>query len=148
MTSLSTPVQAAPTGPPAYSQTFPCEPATAAIGRKLIRDALAVWHLHDFTDPAALIISELIANAVRHTPCQSIRLLVRRPSTTRVRVGVVDRAPTRLPLLGLTDLSGESGRGLLLVDELADRWGYELRGSGRHPWGKEVWAEFITEADQ
>lgn len=148
MTSLTTAVQAAPTGPPGYSQTFPCEPRTAAIGRKLVRDALAVWHLNGLADPAALIISELIANAVRHTPCRSIRLLVRRPSTTRVRVGVVDRAPSRLPVLGSVHAVGESGRGLLLVEELADRWGYDLRGSGRRPWGKEVWAEFRTGADQ
>lgn len=147
MTSLSTPVQAAPIGPPAYSQTFPCEPRTAAIGRKLVRDALAVWHLNGLADPAALIISELIANASRHTPCHSIRLLVRRPSTARVRVGVVDRAPSRLPVLGSADGGAESGRGLLLVDELADRWGYDLRGSGRRPWGNEVWAELLTGAD-
>ncbi|NEC86459.1 ATP-binding protein [Streptomyces sp. SID12501] len=148
MTSLPTPVQAAPTGHPAYSQTFPCEPATAAIGRRLVRDALAVWHLTDFADPAELIISELIANAARHTPCQSIRLLVQRPTTTRVRVGVVDRAPSRLPVLGSVDVGGESGRGLLLIEGLADRWGYDLRGSGRRPWGKEVWAEFRTGAGQ
>jgi len=148
MTSLSTPVQAAPTGPPAYSQTFPCEPTTASIGRKLVRDAFAVWHLNDFAEPAALIISELVTNAIRHTPCHAIRLLVRRPSTALVRVGVVDRAPSRLPVFSPVAADDESGRGLLLIDELADRWGYDLRGSGPRPWGKEVWAEFLTGADR
>ncbi|MFF7123967.1 ATP-binding protein [Streptomyces sp. NPDC016566] len=148
MTSLSTPVQVASIGHPVYSQTFACKPETAEIGRKLVRDVLAVWHLGELTDPAALIISELIANAARHTSCHSIRLVVGRPSMTRVRIGVVDRAPSRLPLLGPTDDGDESGRGLALVDAIADRWGYDLRGTGRNPWGKEVWAELLTKGDQ
>lgn len=148
MTSLSTPVQAAPTGHPAYGQTFPCEPSTAEIGRKLVRDALGVWHLDNLTDRAALIISELIANAVRHTSCRSIRLLVGRPSAERIRVGVVDRAPSLLPVLGPPDDDDESGRGLLLIDTVADRWGYDLHGSDKRPWGKEVWAELLIEGDE
>ncbi|MCL6739384.1 ATP-binding protein [Streptomyces neyagawaensis] len=147
MTSLSTPVQVAPTGHPAYSQSFPCEPSTAEIGRKLVRDALGVWHLDNLADIAALIMSELIANAVSHTPCHSIRLIVGRPSATRVRVGVVDRAPSRLPVLGQASEDDESGRGLLLIDGIADRWGYDLHGPERRPWGKEVWAELLIGGD-
>ncbi|MFJ2178260.1 ATP-binding protein [Streptomyces sp. NPDC087851] len=147
MTSLSNPVQAAPVGHPAYSQTFPCEPETAEAGRRLVRDALAVWHLDDLADRAALIISELIANAARHTPCPTI-LMVGRPSARRVRIGVVDRAPSRLPVLGPADADDESGRGLLLIDALADLWGYDLHGSGRRVWGKEVWAEILVESGQ
>jgi anti-sigma regulatory factor (Ser/Thr protein kinase) len=148
MTSLSTPVQAASVSHPCYSQTFACKPETAEIGRRLVRDALSVWHLDDLADPAALIISELIANAARHTSCHSIRLVVGRPSTTRVRIGVVDRAPSRLPVLSPADDDDESGRGLLLIDAVADRWGYDLRGTGKRPWGKEIWAELLTKDGQ
>ncbi|WP_425265090.1 ATP-binding protein [Streptomyces regalis] len=130
-------------GYPAYSQTFPCRPETAEIGRKLVHEALGAWHLDDLTEPAELIISELVANAASHTPCRSIRLVVGRPSPTRVRIAVVDRAPSRLPVLGTADAEAEGGRGLLLIDVLADRWGYTLLGSHskRGPWGKETWAE-------
>ncbi|MFJ8001895.1 ATP-binding protein [Streptomyces sp. NPDC096310] len=145
MTSLSTQVQAAPVGHPAYSQTFPCEPETAEAGRKLVRDALTVWHLDDFADRSELIMSELIANAARHTPCSSIRLVIGRPSARQVRIGVVDRAPSLLPVLSLPDADDESGRGLFLIDAIADRWGYDLHGSGRRVWGKEVWAEILVE---
>lgn len=148
MTSLTRPVQAAPTGHPAYSQTFPCEPSTAELGRELVRDVLGVWHLDGLADRATLIITELIANASRHTPCSEIRLTVGRPSATRLRVGVVDREPARLPILSQVADDDESGRGLLLVDAVADRWGYNLHGSGRRPWGKEVWAELRTEGDE
>ncbi|MEV7423940.1 MULTISPECIES: ATP-binding protein [unclassified Streptomyces] len=148
MTSLSNPVQAAPVGHPAYSQTFPCEPETAEAGRKLVRHALAVWRLDDLGDRSALIMSELVANAARHTPCPSIRLMVGRPSARRVRVGVVDRAPSLLPELSPVDTDDESGRGLLLIDAIADRWGYDLHGNGRSVWGKEVWAEILIETGQ
>ncbi|MDX3526516.1 ATP-binding protein [Streptomyces sp. ID05-39B] len=141
MTSLTTRVHIASVGHPAYSQTFPCEPSTAEIGRRLLRDVLGIWRLDSLADQAALIVTELIANAARHTPCHEIRLLVERPSATRLRVGVLDREPARLPALSQADDDDESGRGLFLIDAVADRWGYDLHGSGRRPWGKEVWAE-------
>ncbi|MGW0708244.1 ATP-binding protein [Streptomyces sp. NPDC002643] len=144
MTSLKTPVKAASVGHPAYSQTLPCELATAEVGRKLVRDVLAIWRLDALADPAELIATELIANAVRHTHCRPIRLIVGRPSATLVRLGVVDRAPSRLPVLRPAGAEDESGRGLLLIDAVADRWGYDLRGPGRRPWGKEVWAELVV----
>lgn len=141
MTSLTRQVHVASGGHPAYSQSFPCEASTAEIGRQILRDVLGIWSLDNLADHAALIVTELIANAARHTPCHEIRLLVERPSATRLRVGVLDRAPARLPALSEADVDDESGRGLLLIDTVADRWGYDLHGSGGCPWGKEVWAE-------
>jgi anti-sigma regulatory factor (Ser/Thr protein kinase) len=148
MTSLRTPVEAASVGSHAYSQSFPCEPSTAGIGRRLARDVLGAWHLDGLTDRAALIITELIANASKHAPCAEILLIVERPSATRVRVGVVDCEPSLLPALSQVSDGEESGRGLLLIDALADRWGCELQGSGRRPRGKEVWAELCTGSDE
>ncbi|MFM9445060.1 ATP-binding protein [Streptomyces acidiscabies] len=141
MTSLSTSVQAASIGCPAYSQSFPCEPATAQAARKLVRQVLAVWRLDRIADHAELIVTELIANATRHTSCAEIRLVIRRSASARVRLGIVDREPSRLPALGRADDDDESGRGLRLVDSVADRWGYDLHGSGKRLWAKEVWAE-------
>ena len=145
MTSLRAAVETRSVGRPAYSQTFPCQPSTAELGRELVRDVLGVWHLDGLADRAALIITELIANASRHTPSSEIRLTVGRPTATRLRVGVVDLEPSRLPMFSQVADDEESGRGLLLVDAVADRWGYDLHGSDRHPWGKEVWAELRTE---
>ncbi|MCX4970112.1 ATP-binding protein [Streptomyces sp. NBC_00654] len=145
MTSLSKQVPYASVGHPAYSQTFPCEPSTAEIGRKLVRSVLDMWCLDGLADRAALIATELIANAARHTPCHEIRLIVTQPSATRVRVGVVDQEPSRLPALSRADDNEESGRGLLLIDALSDRWGCDLHGSGMSPWAKEVWAELHLE---
>ncbi|WP_129307263.1 ATP-binding protein [Streptomyces sp. L2] len=145
MTTPETPVEVFAAGCPTYSQTFPCEPSTAELGRELVRGVLGVWRLDGLADRAALIVTELIANASRHTPCPEIRLTVGRPSATRLRVGVVDREPSRLPALSRAADDDESGRGLFVVDAVAERWGYDLHGSDRRPWGKEVWAELRTE---
>ncbi|MFC5957194.1 ATP-binding protein [Streptomyces pratens] len=127
--------RARPTGCPGYSETLPCEPESAATARRLVRVALAVWGLDDLADDGALIVSELVSNAVRHARRESIRLTVDRPGAARVRIGVVDfsRVP---PAVKEPDDEGEGGRGLVLVNELAVRWGTELL-----PWGKRVWAE-------
>ncbi|MFJ4574501.1 ATP-binding protein [Streptomyces sp. NPDC088846] len=148
MPSLKKPVAAILASRATYSEIFPCEPSTAETGRKLVRDVLGIWHLDDLADRAELIITELIANASRHTPCPEIRLVVGRPSATRVRVGIVDEEPSRLPVLSHAGEEDESGRGLLLIDAVADRWGCDLQSSGRRLRGKEVWAELRTEEDE
>jgi len=148
MTSLSTSVQAASVGSPAYSQSFPCEPATAGTSRRLVRQVLAVWGLDRIADRAELTVTELIANATRHTSCPEIRLVIRRLASAQVRLGVVDREPSRLPVLGSAADDDESGRGLFLVDKIADRWGYDLHGSGGRLWAKEVWAEIHDEGGE
>ncbi|HSA50217.1 MAG TPA: ATP-binding protein [Yinghuangia sp.] len=148
MTSPSTPVESASVGHPAYSQTYSCEPSTAEIGRNLVRDVLRVWRLDVLADRAELIVTELIANAVRHAPCDEIRLIVGRPSPTRVRIGLVDQEPSRHPVVRRASGDDESGRGLLLIDAVSDRWGYDLHGSGRRPRAKEVWAELRVQDDE
>ncbi|MCI0383811.1 ATP-binding protein [Streptomyces sp. CNQ085] len=148
MTSLSKPVRAASAGRPAYSQTLPCEPSTAEIGRRLVQNVLDVWCLDSLADRAALIVTELVANAAKHTLCREVRLTIGRPSVTRVRVGVVDWEPSRLPAVGRADEDDESGRGLLLIDAVADRWGYDLHCSNRRPRSKEVWAELRIKDDE
>jgi anti-sigma regulatory factor (Ser/Thr protein kinase) len=79
-----------------------------------------------------LLVSELVTNAVMHTTGPiSIRLLLQ----TDIRCEVIDSSRT-LPVRAEADLLDEQGRGLLLVDELARRWGTQTR-----PGGKLVWFE-------
>ncbi|MFD4321570.1 ATP-binding protein [Streptomyces sp. NPDC058548] len=129
-----------PTGHPAYSQTLPREARSAAAARRLVRAALTLWGLDPLIEDASVVITELVSNAVAHSRLQAIRVIVSRPSAHEVRVGVVDRSRT-VPLLE-ADLDGDQirGRGLLLIDTLAERWGTEL-----YRWGKQVWAELKDE---
>ncbi|GGV85685.1 hypothetical protein GCM10010294_65330 [Streptomyces griseoloalbus] len=128
------------TGRPGYSETLPGLEESAEAARKLVRTALAAWHLEELTDTAILLVSELVANAVKHTNSRVIRVVITRPSERFVRIGVVDRARVLPELAKPSDDLLTSGRGLLLVDALAERWGTDL-----YRWGKQVWAELMNE---
>ncbi|TQK50666.1 anti-sigma regulatory factor (Ser/Thr protein kinase) [Streptomyces sp. SLBN-118] len=127
--------RARPTGHPGYSETLPREPESAATARRLVRVALSVWGLDDLAEDGALIISELVSNAVQHARRESIRVVIDRPGTACVRIGVVDLSKVS-PVRRETNTGDEDGRGLALVGTLARDWGTE-----QLPWGKRVWAE-------
>lgn len=82
--------------------------------------------------------AELAANAAIHgrLPGRSFRLTLYVVGAT-LRIEVTDTRGDRLPAPQVPDVAAESGRGLLLVDALADRWGVT---EGRFP-RKTVWAE-------
>ncbi|MGW1605001.1 ATP-binding protein [Streptomyces eurythermus] len=128
------------TGHPGYSETLPREPESAARARHLVRAALSAWNLSDLADDGALIVSELVTNAVQHTRRDSIRVVIDRPDRVRVRIGVVDFSKAR-PERKVPGLDDEGGRGLALVGELAEDWGTDPL-----PWGKRVWAELRGKA--
>ncbi|WP_254389852.1 ATP-binding protein [Streptomyces sp. AC550_RSS872] len=96
----------------------------------------------DASCAVALIVAELAANAVRHgrVPGRDFGLrLALDAAAGLVRVEVADAASAKRPPATPPSSvpEGESGRGLLLVDTLAVRWG----SAPRHPLGKTVWAE-------
>jgi anti-sigma regulatory factor (Ser/Thr protein kinase) len=101
----------------------------------------------DVSCAVALVVGELAANAVQHgrVPGREfgLRLALDR-ATGLLRVEVADAASAkRLPTAVPSSYpEGESGRGLLLVDALAVRWG----SAPRLPVGKTVWAELRLEA--
>ncbi|MFF9123073.1 ATP-binding protein [Streptomyces sp. NPDC014889] len=128
------------TGHPGYSETLPALEESAAAARKLVRTALAAWYLEDLEDTAILVVSELVANAVKHTKSRLIRVVISRPNERFVRVGVVDKARVMPELPKPDEDLPTSGRGLLLVDALAECW-----GTDPHRWGKQVWAELSCE---
>ncbi|MDX3132414.1 ATP-binding protein [Streptomyces europaeiscabiei] len=131
----TTAARPASNGAPGYSETMPCEPASARRARLLVSAALNAWGIGDLADSATLIVSELVGNSVQHTPRHLLRVIVSRPSPDRVQIAVIDKART-VPAITSPADDAEKGRGLFLVDVLSDRWGYDL-----HRWGKTVWAE-------
>ncbi|MEV5765107.1 ATP-binding protein [Micromonospora sp. NPDC052213] len=109
------------------------EPVAEACrrARELVADACARWNLPQAAGPASLVLSELVGNVVRHagTPMQ-VTLTLRQPY---LHLAVVDgcRASARA---GSPELLAEGGRGLLLVRELAQRWGSVPAGDGKAVW--------------
>jgi anti-sigma regulatory factor (Ser/Thr protein kinase) len=109
------------------------------LARHLLRAYLAALPTGDrYRDIAELLLGELFANAVQHSDAPDDRLIeVRFALTgTRLRLEVHD-AGTGRPNLRAPFPDDEHGRGLFLVNELAERWGCCPRAGGI---GKFVWA--------
>ncbi|GAA2451132.1 ATP-binding protein [Streptomyces macrosporus] len=111
----------------------------ARLARLLTTAHLAAWGLP--TEPAAQIVAELANNAVLHGRVlgRDFRLGLRVTDDRTLRVEVADARGDRLPAVPRPPApdDAEGGRGLLLVEALADRWGVEIGPTPR----KTVWAE-------
>ncbi|WP_031507418.1 ATP-binding protein [Streptomyces megasporus] len=130
---------------------FSPTPRGARLARHLAAVRLDEWGFPydgDAAGTACLLVAELAANAVVHgrVPGRdfALRLALSAPLPlpTTLRIEVTDARGERRPPSSLLSPAptDESGRGLLLVDALADRWGVDERGPGPAP-GKTVWAE-------
>ncbi|WTX92582.1 SpoIIE family protein phosphatase [Streptomyces sp. NBC_00637] len=107
-------------------------PQTAGQARRLIRRTLGQWGLDSLVETTELLISEVVANAVR-VASRPITLRLLRTDVLRCEVG--DDSPV-VPRMRNARLTDEGGRGLFLVDQLAQRW-----GATRISTGKVVWFE-------
>jgi anti-sigma regulatory factor (Ser/Thr protein kinase) len=129
-----------PARPPDVAYELPAQATSAAIARRYV-----AGHCADLSDQlvadALLLASELVTNAVRHgLPTITIQVL-RGPSSIRIAVHDLGAALPP-PGTGAADSGSplrSSGRGLLLVDSLADSWGV-ARDAPPLP-GKSVWFE-------
>ena len=117
---------------------FPGEPRSVAGARAFARRALESWREPDLADTVALLLSELVTNAVVHAHPRRTS-----PSTCCPTV-CTSRSPTAT---APGDHPGGDARrgerpGLALVEALAERWGQvEL------PDGKVVWSDLLRPAD-
>ncbi|MET9516130.1 ATP-binding protein [Streptomyces sp. NPDC002994] len=109
----------------------------ARLARLLATEQLRSWGLP--LEDAAHVVAELASNATTHgrVPGRDFRLTLTVTATDTLRIEVTDARGDRLPTAQAAPGDGESGRGLLLVDALADRWGVT---PGPVPC-KTVWAE-------
>jgi anti-sigma regulatory factor (Ser/Thr protein kinase) len=103
------------------------DPSSPRRARLFISTTLHDWGCDEVEAVAALLVSEIVTNAVR----RSTALLSVRYEEGRLDVRVHDESDS-LPTLQHTDPEGEAGRGLMLVNALADQWGVEpLRDGGK-----------------
>ncbi|MFB8235959.1 ATP-binding protein [Kitasatospora purpeofusca] len=113
--------------------------SSTPTARHFLRAYLAALPSGDrYTDIAGLLLGELFANAVQHSDAPADRLIEIRIALVgdRLRLEVHDAGSGR-PSLRAATPEDEHGRGLSLVDELAERWGCCPRAGGV---GKFVWA--------
>ncbi|MEU8995985.1 ATP-binding protein [Streptomyces caniferus] len=126
---------------------------TVPEARRFTRATLAGWQLcADVADDVALVVSELVSNALRYgvkdpgvdaapeapAPfCNAWLALTRQNSTV---LCAVSDAGTGAPVVKPPDALAESGRGLHIVDQLSDDWGW----TSPDRTGKTVWATVST----
>ncbi|MEU6239947.1 ATP-binding protein [Streptomyces sp. NPDC047024] len=126
-----------------FSLLFSSTPRGARLARLLAADQLRSWGLSSGT--ASQIVAELAANAATHgrLPGRSFRMTLALSGGT-LRIEVTDTRGDRRPECQEPDSYAESGRGLLLVAALADRWGVSEDCFPR----KIVWAELKLPAPE
>jgi anti-sigma regulatory factor (Ser/Thr protein kinase) len=111
----------------------------AARARHFVSKTLQHWGLEGVVADAELLVSELVTNAILHARSPATVTVDRTP--TVIRVSVRDHS-TATPRLRDYEPAAVTGRGLLLVDRIAQRWGIETDAGG-----KCVWFEVPAHAD-
>src|SRR5215207_5339771 len=104
----------------------------AAAGRQFVAEVCGHWGLQALAEPAALVASELVTNAVVHANT-ALELRVELHGA-RLQVAVHDQDPDLAGLLATKD-GTDRGLGLEIVDQVAKAWGVRQDGAG----GKTVW---------
>ena len=107
------------------------EPAAVAAGRRFLASTVQAWGCGGLSETACLLASELVTNAVCHG-CGPLRLRVQR-TLRELTVEVTDHSPHPL-VPRLAGYADEAGRGLMLVDALADNWGWWSGEDGKTAW--------------
>ncbi|WP_283137896.1 ATP-binding protein [Rhizohabitans arisaemae] len=129
------------TTPPSHTYTLSTGAGSVRVARDATRSALQSWGLAPLVDDAALVVSELVTNAIRHAALISGRpitlTLMRQPA--HVMCAVADPSDA-VPIPKEPDFISESGRGLYIVETYSYRWGWDPLDDG----GKAVWALFRT----
>lgn len=111
---------------------LPSDPAAVSGARRFAADTLGAWGLDELSFTTELIVSELVTNAIRYgQPPVHLRLVLDSALTCEVF-----DANSTAPHMRRARTFDEGGRGLLLVAQLAERWGTR---HGRE--GKTIWAE-------
>lgn len=110
---------------------LPADPASASRARTFVREALAAWGAEEFEEPATLLTSELVTNAVLHA--RSATEVIVRLADGQLWVGVSD-GNAGPPVRKRYGPEAATGRGLLLIERIASAWGSESSGSGKVVW--------------
>ncbi|MGA8209680.1 MAG: PAS domain S-box protein [Nocardioidaceae bacterium] len=118
---------------------LPPRPASVAAARTWVREMLEDADRPDLVEPVALVVSEIVTNALLHAGTEigvSARL-----TRHSLRVDVRDGSP-HLPFRRRYATTAGTGRGLMMLESLVDRWGVT-----RVPDGKSVWFEISGDPD-
>ncbi|MEV7400367.1 SpoIIE family protein phosphatase [Streptomyces sp. NPDC091267] len=119
------------------------EPERIAAARQQVRELLHDWADPEQVDSAVLMISEMTTNVLVHTDGDALIVATAtgEHGQRRLRVEVADGSD-ELPHKRRPGEMASSGRGLVLMEMLADAWGVDPRGAG-----KSIWFELYESAE-
>ncbi|MGW8882610.1 SpoIIE family protein phosphatase, partial [Streptomyces mirabilis] len=111
------------------------EPERIAAARQQMRELLHDWADPEQVDAAVLMISEMATNVLVHTDGDALMLAqaTGEHGERRLRVEVSDGSD-ELPHKRRPGEMASSGRGLVLMEMLADAWGVDPQGAGKSIW--------------
>ncbi|MYS06906.1 SpoIIE family protein phosphatase [Streptomyces sp. SID6041] len=111
------------------------EPERIAAAREQVRQLLHDWRDEEQLDSAVLMVSEMVTNVLVHTDGDALLVaeVACGEKTRRLRVEVSDGSD-ELPHKRHPGEMASSGRGLVLMEMLADAWGVDPRGEGKAIW--------------
>ncbi|MDQ0776323.1 anti-sigma regulatory factor (Ser/Thr protein kinase) [Streptomyces aurantiacus] len=122
-------------------------PSAVPVAREFVHQALRHWKLDDYAADAALMMTELVSNAIKATgftdrqprpwevTAQHVIAVQLRAIGDVLYIEVWDRSPL-VPIKQDITAEAEGGRGLHLVEALSEKWGTYWPPAG----GKIVWA--------
>ena len=113
---------------------LPGIPGSVPAARRHVRDALGSHGLSEYAQDAAIITSELVANAVQHAGGNGAATigvtLTCAENPAAVTILVSDSSPQG-PIRRETPTDGEQGRGLQIVEALSAHWGWRCEDGGK-----------------
>ncbi|MFF5724999.1 SpoIIE family protein phosphatase [[Kitasatospora] papulosa] len=123
-----------PQAPRLHQYIHQADPQGLSEARSIVRQALTDWDLAGLADDAELVTGELLVNVLLHTEGGAVMTLEVLPEPVRrIRLSVQDRSSV-WPRRRTPGETSTSGRGLLLLDAVAERWSIEPRGEGKAVW--------------
>jgi anti-sigma regulatory factor (Ser/Thr protein kinase) len=120
------------------SFALPPAPPSIQAARHVVLALLRAWDVPQDRDDAALLVTELVANVVDHVGGDDFLTLELEASEDRLRIAVLDGSSVP-PVVQELSRERPRGRGLLMLQAIADRW-----GSDDHRGGKRVWFELAA----
>lgn len=117
---------------------FAADPVSVRQARRFVTDALHEHGEEALADVAALLVSELVTNALLHARTDMVVAVLLPGGAVRVEVRDGSQA---VPVTRSYLPDASTGRGMILIAELADQWGCDVG-----PAGKAVWFELTRAA--
>ncbi|MET8004296.1 ATP-binding protein [Nonomuraea glycinis] len=122
-----------------YSRSFPATPMSVPEARDWARSLLSLGGSSSMLDDILLLLSEVVTNAITHSDSAHSRSgqvtvqITCLGTTTQVEVADAGSSTTT-PAVRTPALADDGGRGLWLVDILADEWGFQHDETGGLVW--------------